>query len=313
MSNSYIVVVLLALQSALTSGAAVRQRKLRAEYNVESKVVSLVENVWNKTVPRFIQHEIEMPRSAPQVDKTVYVAITMLLGFCGCDRCFMGQVCLGVGKGLTCGGFLIWFFIDYFVCIYVALSKAPKIEMMGYNAVFEPSTIDSAFWLCIALTVVDLLSKYIADLRVKQQYQLQQHQQQMVLEKLFAANQANTTAGVQTNAPSESESSLNIPRSHQTLAYIPTPLTRALRKMGYVSEKPALPEVIAAFAKLDKNKDGQLDLDEIQEAFAAMGTSDNDVRKIITTADKNGDGKISKDEFLLAYAMKDASPFPPPA
>ena len=44
----------------------------------------------------------------------VTLAIIGLLGvsMCGVDRCYMGNVCLGVTKGLTLGGLLVWGIID---------------------------------------------------------------------------------------------------------------------------------------------------------------------------------------------------------
>eukprot|EP00969_Alexandrium_andersonii_P078310 3453139-Alexandrium_andersonii.AAC.1 len=42
----------------------------------------------------------------------VLIEVT-LFGFLGADRCYMGQVWIGIIKGLTLGGLGIWAFIDY--------------------------------------------------------------------------------------------------------------------------------------------------------------------------------------------------------
>jgi Ca2+-binding EF-hand superfamily protein len=220
----------------------------------------------------------------------------------------MGQVAVGVIKGLSCGGFFIWALMDYFLCIYIALSKAPKIDVMGFHADFEPSTIENAFWLCILWMTLNLIKDYLCCGSVNEQRELQQQEQQKlenaVATAMAEANQAKTLTVVQTQPPTKT--ALDVPRHHQTLAYIPIQLTKALRKIGAVSDKPTVPELIVAFAKLDRNEDGQLDRDEIKEALTAMGANDADVGEMVRPCDKDGDGKISKEEFLLAFATPSA-------
>jgi hypothetical protein len=43
--------------------------------------------------------------------------LSIFLGGCGVDRCYLARgqgcgICLGVLKGLTCGGLTIWYWID---------------------------------------------------------------------------------------------------------------------------------------------------------------------------------------------------------
>jgi len=96
------------------------------------------------------------------------------------------------------------------------------------------------------------------------------------------------------------DADLDVPRRHQSLAYIPSMFTKGLRKAGIVTEKPTIPELIAAFQKIDKDGDGQLDREEIKAAMAEMGADDDAVDEMIKAADTDGDGKISKDEFLIS-------------
>merc|ERR1719359_313075 len=77
----------------------------------------------------------------------------MVFGICGCDRCFMGQFCLGFIKWLTGGGFLIWHLIDYWVAVISALTKAEDINMMGYHAEFDKDTLEEAFIAAIVLLI----------------------------------------------------------------------------------------------------------------------------------------------------------------
>merc|ERR1719456_539227 len=109
---------------------------------------------------------------------------------------------------------------------------------------------------------------------------VQQQQQEAMMQAMAAMNQPQSAP----QSGSE-DASLDIPRRHQSLAYIPTRLTAGLRKAGLVTEKPTIPELIALFDKLDKDGDGQLDHEEIKEALSAMGASDDVVDEMIKSAD----------------------------
>ena len=48
-------------------------------------------------------------------DPTVSLIVSLLAGSLGVDRFIIGDVGLGVGKLLTCGGFGIWAIVDWFL------------------------------------------------------------------------------------------------------------------------------------------------------------------------------------------------------
>jgi TM2 domain-containing membrane protein YozV len=48
-------------------------------------------------------------------DPTTTLIISLLGGTLGIDRFFIGDVGLGIGKLLTCGGFAIWAIVDWFL------------------------------------------------------------------------------------------------------------------------------------------------------------------------------------------------------
>merc|ERR1719253_2002763 len=200
---------------------------------------------------------------------------------------------LGCLKGFTIGGFGVWYLIDYWVCVYCALDMQKKIDLVGYHATFKPSSLEPAFYLAAVLLFLHIYQYYQSYTQSAMQNKEQESLQE-ALEKRLKANE--------TSAPTEKQ--LDIPTRHQSLAFIPTFFTKGLRKAGVVSEKPTIPELIAAFAKMDKDGDGQLDPEEVKEGLAAMGASEDDVLEMIKTADTDGDGKISKQEFLVAFAKE---------
>merc|ERR1712072_285774 len=94
------------------------------------------------------------------------------------------------------------------------------------------------------------------------------------------------------------------PMHHQPLAYISTPFTKVLRKAGIVTAKPTIPELIAAFDKMDLDGSGDLDHNEVKAGLAAMGASNDSVEEFMKIADTDRNGKISKNEFLIAWAKE---------
>lgn len=107
----------------------------------------------------FKQMELEVsPQvgAAPTKNKLVLILFEFffIIGCCGIDRCYMGQVCLGVVKGLTLGGFFIWAIIDWFVVVINSVHKSKSINSLGYVANFTPEAVDPAFYMsCFMLGI----------------------------------------------------------------------------------------------------------------------------------------------------------------
>mmetsp|Transcript_63910 Transcript_63910/g.197865 ORF Transcript_63910/g.197865 Transcript_63910/m.197865 type:complete len:272 (-) Transcript_63910:49-864(-) len=109
--------------------------------------------------------ELELnPRQVPQKNKAVLAAMELLLlGLCGVDRCYLGQTVLGILKGLTFGGFLVWFIIDWLTVVITNLTWSTDIHVVSFRSEFD-SGIGGAFWLtlcCITLTMVILGGKFV--------------------------------------------------------------------------------------------------------------------------------------------------------
>ena len=53
-------------------------------------------------------------QSVEYKDPVLMLILSIFVGYLGIDRFMLGEVGLGVGKLLTCGGFGIWAIIDWF-------------------------------------------------------------------------------------------------------------------------------------------------------------------------------------------------------
>jgi TM2 domain-containing membrane protein YozV len=66
-------------------------------------------------------------------DPTTSLIVSLLAGGLGIDRFIIGDVGLGVGKLLTCGGFGIWSIIDWFMIQKATREKnMEKIQQFLY-------------------------------------------------------------------------------------------------------------------------------------------------------------------------------------
>jgi len=94
-------------------------------------------------------------KSSQLKDKVILVLLNMFgCGVCGIDRCYMGQTCTGVIKGLTLGGLGFWALLDYIGILVTCLSKADYIHFLGYKAEFKHDTVSPAFWITISLLLL---------------------------------------------------------------------------------------------------------------------------------------------------------------
>jgi TM2 domain-containing membrane protein YozV len=66
-------------------------------------------------------------------DPTTSLILSIICGSLGIDRFFIGDIGLGVGKLLTCGGLGVWTIIDWFMIMGATRKKnAEKIQQMLY-------------------------------------------------------------------------------------------------------------------------------------------------------------------------------------
>jgi TM2 domain-containing membrane protein YozV len=56
-------------------------------------------------------------------DPTITLILSIIVGWYGIDRIYLGDVGLGIFKLLTCGGVGIWWLIDLFVISDLARTK----------------------------------------------------------------------------------------------------------------------------------------------------------------------------------------------
>lgn len=56
-------------------------------------------------------------------DPVISLIISLLVGYLGIDRFFVGDIGLGIAKLLTCGGLGIWAIIDWFLIMGVTKER----------------------------------------------------------------------------------------------------------------------------------------------------------------------------------------------
>lgn len=67
-------------------------------------------------------------------DPTIALILSILCGFFGVDRFYLGDIGLGVGKLLTCGGIYIWWIIDIFLIMNATRQKNLDELMRFFNS-----------------------------------------------------------------------------------------------------------------------------------------------------------------------------------
>merc|ERR1719401_2069690 len=92
----------------------------------------------------------------------------------------------------------------------------------------------------------------------------------------------------------------NKERREQSVAMMPTTLSRKLRENGVISSRPSVPELQVLFNTLDKDGNGVLDQDELKGGLACLGCSAFEIDEMMRQADVDGDGKVTLVEFIAA-------------
>jgi len=77
-----------------------------------------------------MDYQIASIRMAQFKDPTMSLILSVLVGSLGIDRFYIGDIGLGVGKLLTCGGAYIWWLIDLFMIQDATKNKNLEMLMM---------------------------------------------------------------------------------------------------------------------------------------------------------------------------------------
>lgn len=64
-------------------------------------------------------------------DPEMALVLSILLGWLGVDRLFIGSIGIGVGKLLTCGGALVWWVVDCFMIMDATRRKNLETMLMA--------------------------------------------------------------------------------------------------------------------------------------------------------------------------------------
>lgn len=219
-----------------------------------------------------LEYELSDEPKVPKVDKLLLVLLCCLFGACGFDRCFMGNLCCGVIKGLTCGGFGVWALVDQAVVLVNAMGRYDSIDTVGFRASFYPPTIDLA--QNVAFLIVILVTWIVA------------------FKTLFLCC-TTTGRGYATLVREKS------------IASCPSEVISKCRSLRLVSEKPTVQEVKRLFDPMDKDGSGWLDEKECTDGLLQLGCSEESVVRWVKAADVNSDGRIAFAEFVTAMQASD--------
>jgi len=116
--------------------------------------------LFERSISAQLEYELA-PTTMPMKNKLVLVIIEGLaFGMCGVDRCYMGQTCLGIIKGLTFGGLGLWALIDYLIVMYNCLMSSPDVQVFGFNATFVDGTVKPAFFIALVCVAIKVISKF---------------------------------------------------------------------------------------------------------------------------------------------------------
>jgi len=106
-----------------------------------------------------IEYESKLAADQKEMSKIQLALIVMFgFGFCGVDRCCAGSVCLGLIKGFTGGGLMIWGLIDYFLILFNCLTMKPELTSLGFNVKFQEGTIQGGMFVCAVFLGIKVIS-----------------------------------------------------------------------------------------------------------------------------------------------------------
>lgn len=269
-------------------GNAVVNRQHGARAAPESNLTHMLAN---RTAYAAIRQELEYELRMTEVvdvDKTVYVALCMLLGLFGCDRCFMGQVCFGIVKGITGGGLFVWAVVDYIVCVGNALQRKSEIHSVGYHVAFKPGTVQPAFYMATAILVVQWGMLIIYGL----------------LRILGVCCRVKSAEKMATSLVRMGSSVSQI-----TVTAMPAPIKKALRKRFRLGVSPTQEDMVDLFESIDQNSDGKIDKDELKRALENSDVADEVIDNFMKeAAGKGEDGKLTQQEFLTSFFPQGFAP-----
>lgn len=80
-----------------------------------------------------ITQEDVMVMSTRMKDPTIALILSILIGYLGVDRFYIGDTGMGIGKLLTCGGLYIWWIVDIFLIMKATKQKNLQLLMIATN------------------------------------------------------------------------------------------------------------------------------------------------------------------------------------
>lgn len=129
---------------------------------ISSRSTSPARTSWSQLALNEIQFEVSdtSKMAIPRKSKAV-LAVLEAAFFPACfgvDRCYMRQPCLGAIKGLTLGGFGLWYFVDYAAFLINALEQSETMNVVGIHAYFGPTQLETSMLIMVVSLGVQALS-----------------------------------------------------------------------------------------------------------------------------------------------------------
>ncbi len=107
---------------------------------VDMFIVANAKHFRSELIPQIRQRMLELDdsrwitlQSLQFKDPTTSLLISIFVGYLGIDRFYIGDVGLGIGKLLTCGGFYIWTIVDWFLIMDATRDKNAEILQMALS------------------------------------------------------------------------------------------------------------------------------------------------------------------------------------
>jgi hypothetical protein len=107
-----------------------------------------------ETLYKQVEYELgwdHTPKPPPMKNKALLILfeVTVVPAFFGIDRCYMGQACHGMVKGMTFGGLGLWAVLDNLAVFINTVQESHSIDVLGLKANFHIESVHPAYNIAV--------------------------------------------------------------------------------------------------------------------------------------------------------------------